>query len=802
MFITDGLNDRQREAVTAGPGPVLVLAGPGSGKTRVLTYRVAFLIQEMRVPAPAIMAVTFTNKAAEEMRGRVEQLLGTRLGGLQIGTFHSICARMLRRESEYTPYTANFTIFDTDDQLTAVTQALNDLNVDTKKFIPRQILSKISSAKNEMILPENYPATNYADEVVRRAYERYNAVLLDSDAMDFDDLLLQSVLLLRDNHTVRDKYQRFIDYVLVDEFQDTNTAQYSMVKMLTKAHDNIFVVGDEDQGIYAFRGADWRNVNQFRQDYPAAKVILLEQNYRSTQNVLNAARGVIDRNPNRTRKALFTDKGSGEPLELFEAYNDEFEGRWVVEKIEELIRDSRRPSLNTRPNGQPYTYGDFAVMYRTNAFTRVLEQAFLQGSVPFRIIGGVSFWKRREIKDLMAYLRVIFNPQDKLSFTRIINVPKRGIGDKSLREFQAWAARMNMNYPDALEQLASGGPTDLTGRSLKLFTDFAHMMRRWREVAATGDYVALLNEIIGDIGYRFYLPEISKDEDETLSREENIDQLRLVLSDAVQNGRSITSIFEEESLSTSVDDQQAGKSAVTLLTLHAAKGLEYPVVFIVGCEEGLLPHQRSLDSAEDLAEERRLFYVGITRAEERLFLSYAFRRAFGTSLNMPSRFLGDIPQETIKGMTNRVMRSANERSYGDMTRWENRSQRQDHAPRRDSQERPPRYIVQRDDQNNSSLTEWLKDRSPSPDVPERPQTPPPPPQPDGKFSSSIRSKIVPFPGSSPTFSNGRRVFHPRFGAGTVVESKGQGDMEQTTVRFDDVRVGTKAIVASYLKALD
>ncbi|MBK8137471.1 MAG: UvrD-helicase domain-containing protein [Chloroflexi bacterium] len=800
MFITDGLNDRQREAVTVGAGPVLVLAGPGSGKTRVLTYRVAYLIQEMRVPAPAIMAVTFTNKAAEEMRNRVERLLGARLGGLQIGTFHSICARMLRRENEHTPYSPNYTIFDTDDQLTAVTQALTELNIDPKKFVPRQVLSRISSAKNEMILPGEYPTSTYADEVLKRVYERYNAVLLDSDAMDFDDLLLQSVLLLRDNHTVRDKYQRFIDFVLVDEFQDTNSAQYAMVRMLSKPQDNVFVVGDEDQGIYAFRGADWRNVNQFTHDYPDSKVILLEQNYRSTQNVLNAARGVIDRNAHRTKKALFTDKGAGEPIELFEAYNDDFEARWVVEKIDELIRESHRPSMNTRTSGQPYTYGDFAVMYRTNAFTRVLEQGFLGGGVPFRIIGGVSFWKRKEIKDLMAYLRLIYHPQDKLSFARIVNVPKRGIGDKSLREFQTWASRLNLTYPDALEQLVSGTPTDLSGRALKLFTDFGHMLRHWREVAQTGDYVALLNEIIGDTGYRFHLPEISKDEDETLSREENIEQLRLVLSDAVQNKRDITAIFEEESLSTSVDDQQTGKLAVTLLTLHAAKGLEFPVVFIVGCEEGLLPHQRSLESADELAEERRLFYVGITRAEERLFLSYAFRRAFGTSLNMPSRFLGDIPTDVIKGMTNRVVRSANERNYGDITKWENRSRESSYPPR---EPRRPHQFAPRQDVS-AEVTSWLKDRTPtpSPDAPPAPVPAKIPPPPDGKFSSSIRSKIVPFPGTSPKFGSGKRVFHPRFGAGTVVESQGTGDMEQATVKFDDPRVGTKPIVATYLKSME
>ncbi|GIK28919.1 MAG: UvrD-helicase domain-containing protein [Anaerolineae bacterium] len=779
VFITDGLNEAQRAAVTAGTGPVLVLAGPGSGKTRVLTHRVAYLINEMRVPPPAMMAVTFTNKAAQEMRGRVEALIGTRLGGLQIGTFHSICARTLRRESEHTPYSANYTIFDTDDQSTAITQALAELNIDPKKFVPRQVLARISGAKNEMVMPAEYPASDYAGEVIRRVYERYQAILLDNDAMDFDDLLLQTVILLRDNHTVREKYQRFIDFVLVDEFQDTNSAQYALVRMLARPQDNVFVVGDEDQGIYAFRGADYRNVNQFRRDYPDAKVVLLEQNYRSTQSVLDAARGVIDRNPNRTHKALFTDKGAGEPIELFEAYNDEFEARWVVDKIDELIRDSHRPS-GRRESGEPYNYGDFAVMYRTNAFSRVLEQAFLQGSIPFRLVGGVSFWKRKEIKDLMAYLRMLYHPQDKLSFARIVNVPKRGIGDKSLRDFYTWASKMGLGVLEALEKAAAGEAPGLSGRVGRLFGDFGAMVSRWRLIAATGDYVGLLDAIIGDTGYRFYLPEISKDQDDQLEREENIDQLRQVLAMAVQNGRDITSVFEEEALSSDIDDLQEGKQAVTLLTLHAAKGLEFPVVFIVGCEEGVLPHARSLDTAEQLAEERRLFYVGITRTEERLLLSYAFRRAFGTSLSVPSRFLSDIPTGVIRGLSTRVMTRSYDESYSRATRW-------DRTPRLADSRSAGRQISAN---TNTPLEQWLQKQEPAakPDA--------------GRFGGSIRSKIVPFPGGAARFPAGSRVYHPRFGAGTVIESSGTGESEKATVQFDNAQVGTKALVAEYLKPIE
>jgi DNA helicase-2/ATP-dependent DNA helicase PcrA len=741
----DGLNEQQRAAITAGEGPVLVLAGPGSGKTRVLTHRIGYLIGAMGVPARSIMAVTFTNKAAGEMRERVERLMGGRLHGLQIGTFHAICARLLRREHAHTPYSADYVIFDTEDQLTAVTQALNELGIDPKKFPPRQMLNAISGAKNELITPREYPRRDYREEIVARAFERYQTLLLDNNAMDFDDLLTEMVYMLREHDDVREKYQHLFDFILVDEFQDTNTAQYKLVQLLAAPRNNVFVVGDEDQGIYAFRGADYRNVMQFRRDYPQAQVFLLEQNYRSTQNILDAARAVIDRNPNRTPKALFTDRGEGSQITLTEAYNDEFEARTAIEKIEDLRRE------------HGYGYGDVAVMYRTNAQSRALEDACVREGIPYKLIGGVGFYKRQEVRDLLAYLRLIHNPNDKVAFARVINTPKRGIGKQSLTDFQQWAADENLTYDAALKRLQSGGETRLSSRAGRLFADFGELLDRWRAFAAQADHMALLERVITDIGYNLYLREISDSDDQVTERRENIDQLRTLMAAGSEQGVPLGDLLADLTLMSEADSINEGENTVKLLTLHAAKGLEFPVVLICGVEEGLIPHLRSIENPAEMEEERRLFYVGITRAKDHLFLSYAFRRMIygSSSASEPSRFLADIPVGILTGVSTRLIGRTGEEMYKRATSW---SFGQSSRPAR-------------------------------------------PPQNQHTPNDAVRSKITPFPGAQnrtpPQFPVNQRVFHSKFGAGMVIETRGSGDAEEVTVAFEDRSVGIKKFLAAF-----
>ncbi len=765
-LLLEGLNPQQKEAITADPGPVLVLAGPGSGKTRVLTHRVAYLIQEMNVPKQAILAVTFTNKAAGEMRARAGALLGDPLRGLNLGTFHAICARLLRREGNNTPYGSDYLIYDTDDQLAVAKQAMNELNIDPKKFNPRRVMGAISTAKNELILPSELTGSDYFSEIVSRVYPRYQAILLDNNAMDFDDLLMQMALLLQNNPTLHEKYMHQFQFVMVDEFQDTNMAQYALVKLLAQPDGNVFVVGDEDQGIYAFRGADYRNVLRFRDDYPDARVILLEQNYRSTQVVLDAARAVIDKNANRTPKSLFTERDGGDKITVHEAYSEEYEARYVIDKIDELCRK------------RDLDYNDFAVMYRTNAQSRVLEESCIREGVPYVLIGGVGFYKRREVRDLLAYLRFVNNGNDKISFSRIINVPRRGIGKKSLTDFQHWAANDCENYDEALERLIHGESTPLSGRTARLFADFGLMIKAWRDIADEGNLAGLFDRIMGDTGYRMYLIDtMSETEEQAAEREENVAELRGLLVQAQDEGITLTEFLAEQSLVADVDSLEAGSNAVTLLTLHAAKGLEFPVVFITGLEEGILPHARSFDELDGMEEERRLMYVGITRAEDMLYLTYAFRRmVFGTSnANAPSRFLADLPPDITDGLSLKVSHNADQERLREQTRWDSGSA---------SQSR-----LQRD-------LELARQRDQKRKISESTQ------EPENSGNKKIRSKIVPFPGASSTkFSANQRVTHGKFGAGMVIESKFSAGMEEVTVAFENRQHGIKTISADYLKLL-
>jgi DNA helicase II / ATP-dependent DNA helicase PcrA len=737
-----GLNPQQREAVTTVDGPVLVLAGPGSGKTRVLTHRIVHLCRDLRVYPDRIVAVTFTNKAAGEMRERSERLLGGKLDGLQIGTFHAICARILRREADATPYGRDYQIYDSDDQQSLMKGILAELNADTKKFSPGRVLNAISGAKNELIDAAMYaslPTKEYFSELVRRAYPLYQAALINNNAMDFDDLLMQTVLLLRDNEMVREKYQRRFQYVLVDEFQDTNQAQYQLVRLFAAPQQNVFVVGDEDQGIYAFRGADYRNVMQFRRDYPDAKVILLEQNYRSTQVVLDAARAVIDHNSNRTPKALFTDRAGGALITIHEAYTEAEEAEFVALKIRDMVRRDDRE------------YKNFAIMYRTNAQSRALEDAMVAAHIPYRLIGGVGFYRRQEIKDLLAYLRLINNPNDTISFERIVNVPGRGIGKKSIETFGEWARLRGMGYGEALGALMKGEASPLTGKAARSLIEFGHMLARWRDLAGAGDLTALFDEIMNETSYTIHINSISDTPEQITDRMENIQELRGVIES--KKDLALGDFLEEVSLVADVDSLADEQNSVTMLTLHAAKGLEYPVVFIAGLEDGLLPHSRSLNQPEEMAEERRLLYVGITRAKDRLFLTYAFRRMiYGDSqLSEPSRFLGDIPAQLTEGLSVKATGMREREGYKRMTTWD-------------------------------SDTSWGNRGMPpsSPKIIQFPgsrmSAPPPPPSP---------------------YQIGQRVRHIKFGEGVIQEvERVSGDIE-VIVRFEDA--GTKRLSTSFAK---
>ncbi|MCY3782008.1 MAG: UvrD-helicase domain-containing protein [Chloroflexi bacterium] len=753
--LLEGMNQQQAAAIAAGDGPVLVLAGPGSGKTSVLTRRVAWLIHEERIPHHRIMAVTFTNKAAGEMRARVETLLGKPLRGMQLGTFHATCARFLRYEAESAGYRPDYVIYDSDDQVALVKQVVKTLGMDPKRYNPRAILAKISGAKNEMILPAQYRSLDYFGEIVKQVYASYQQALIDANAMDFDDLLLNMVMLLRENDRLREHYQNRFEYVLVDEFQDTNHVQYELVKLLAAPQNNVFVVGDEDQAIYAFRGADYRNVLRFQESYAEASVFLLEQNYRSTQNILDIARAVIDRNRHRTPKALYTEQGHGETANVFEAFDERYEAENVLERILQL---RSQDGLD---------YKDFAVMYRTNAQSRAMEQAFVNAAVPYVLVGGVGFYKRREVKDMLAYLRLVHNPDDRVSFERVINVPARGIGVKSLAAFLNWVASAELSIGDALNRVYYDDPSPLGSAAKKKFAAFAAMLSGWQEMAKVGDLLKLFDRITAETGYYLHLEGISKFPEEAVERADNVRELRGLLEYAMEYEQPLHEFLAEQSLVADVDSLKDDNDAVTLMTLHAAKGLEFPVVFITGLEAGILPHFRSFEEAGGIEEERRLFYVGVTRAKRSLYLSYAFRRALysGTGgLAVPSEFLADLPPHLLDGSPTTLATLRRAQSIESQTRWENPTQ--------------PLSRLQRDLQSG------------------RVSTP----------NESLRKKIIPFPGfpksteDDSAFKVGAPVSHQQFGLGKVIGVEDGGNI--VSVLFDEH--GPKKILADAegFKALD
>ena len=719
--ILSTLNPQQQEAVSSESKQILVLAGPGSGKTRVLTHRIAFLVYEKQVHPGSILAVTFTNKAAREMRMRLERMLGRGVEALWLGTFHAICAKILRKEAGELPFDKNYVIMDADDQRSIVKRILKELNLDDKLYPPNAMHAIISNAKNQLVSVEDFTPGNYREEIARRIYEKYEATLRNSNAVDFDDLLFWTVRLFAENPHIREKYSKQFQYVLIDEFQDTNQAQYDLVKYFASYHQNLFAVGDEDQSIYRWRGADYRNVLRFETEFPESTKLLLERNYRSTQNILDAAQAVINENTSRTPKNLFSKRGAGTLITTYDAVDDHAEARFVVDDIMDRIAGGNN--------------GEIAIMYRTNAQSRLFEESFLRAGIPYRLVGAQRFYGRREVKDMIAFLRLVQNPYDIISLNRTINLPPRGIGDKT-RDALIQTARDASVFPaDVLISLGTEGEKSpfygsFSSRAASVLAGFGILLHQWRGQLQTLSLPDLFDQIISGTNYRSYIDDGT---DVGESRWENIVELRQIAFE--YENSDLTAFLERVALVSDQDTIPDDLNAPTMLTLHAAKGLEFSTVYIVGLDDGLLPHNRSFDDPEEMAEERRLFYVGITRAKNELILVRAGQRSnFGRyEYTSPSRFLDDLPEELIHQKGIRL------------------------GLRRTTPLSQPRWTP------TSTGVESKKRK----------------PKPENKYKA------------------GMRVIHPKFGDGMVIETRILGNDEIISVMFETT--GLKRLAASVAK---
>ena len=625
------LNPEQKRAVRTTEGPLLILAGAGSGKTKTLTHRIAYILAERKATPFNILAVTFTNKAANEMRQRTARLTGKNPEDRNfipfLGTFHSICVRILRQSGETTGIARNFVIWDEADRAAALRQVSRELGLDEKKFPPRLLASLISSAKNEMVAPSEYAATAGDTPVAKaasKAYPLYERLLKSSNALDFDDLIGKTVNMLSNSKDVRQKWQNQFAYVMIDEYQDTNAAQYKLVKLLTGKHKNIAVVGDDWQSIYSWRGSDFRNILNFEKDYPDCTVIKLEQNYRSTKNILDAAHAVISQNLQRSDKKLWTAAGEGSPIQIMAVSNERTEAETIARRIRASVDSGRR-------------YNDFAILYRINAQSRAIEEVFLRYGLPYRIVGGVRFYDRAEIKDIIAYLRLIYQPEDQPSFERVVNVPTRGVGSRSLEIFDDWRNALEYNLSSALLNVKDCD--GLTPKAKAGLSQVADIIASFRAEAGEMSAAVLLDKLLKRLKYLEFI------DDSTPQGEARVENVRELLSVTSQfEDAGLDDFLEEIALISDMERRNDKSDSVTLMTLHSAKGLEFPVVFIAGLEESVLPHSRALYDPQEMEEERRLMYVGMTRAREELYLSYATERALfgGRQHNTPSRFLADL----------------------------------------------------------------------------------------------------------------------------------------------------------------
>lgn len=637
--LVEGLNPQQRQAVMETEGPVLLIAGAGSGKTRVLTHRIAYLLEEKGITPWNILAITFTNKAAREMKERVFQITGPQAENIWISTFHSMCVRILRKDIDRLGYERNFTILDSGDQLSVIKDVLKKLNIDPKNFVPRALLGSISSYKNELkTAPEvSKLVGNYYDKVVAQVYEQYQATLKVNNALDFDDLIMLTVRLFEKVPEVLEFYQRKFQYIHVDEYQDTNRAQYMLVQMLAEFHKNVCVVGDLDQSVYGWRGADISIILSFEKDYKDAKVVKLEQNYRSTKRILQAANEVIKNNQSRKEKNLWTDNAEGTPITYYRGDNEHDEAYFVVNHIQEMIKEKGKK------------YNDFAILYRTNAQSRVMEEVFVKSNMAYQIVGGTKFYDRKEIKDILAYIRLISNPNDDISLRRIINVPKRGIGQATVDKVFQYADEKGMSVFPTLAEVDFMG---LSGRATNQLGLFYDLVNNWIKMQDYLSVTELAEEILEKTGYR---EELRKEATiESRARLENLDEFLSVTQEfeKTSEDKTLLAFLTDLALVSDIDqmdDEEEKGNQVVMMTLHASKGLEFPCVFLVGMEEGIFPHSRALYEEQEMEEERRLAYVGITRAEEELFLTNAkMRTIFGrTNMGAESRFLHEIPEELL-----------------------------------------------------------------------------------------------------------------------------------------------------------
>jgi DNA helicase-2/ATP-dependent DNA helicase PcrA len=771
--LLEGLNPQQRAAVLHQGGPLLIVAGAGSGKTRVLTSRIAYLLAERDVTPGQILAITFTNKAAGEMKSRVAALVGPQARAMWVSTFHSMCVRILRAEAKSIGLKTSFSIYDADDARRLMTAVGRELDLDPKRYPARSLAAQVSNLKNELVTPEVWAgqASNAFEKVLAEAYTRYQRRLTEAQALDFDDLIMRAVRLLQDHAEVAEHYLRRFRHVLVDEYQDTNHAQYVLVRELTQAVEGLpqaelCVVGDADQSIYAFRGATIRNILEFERDYPNATTILLEQNYRSTQTILNAANAVIARNPDRKPKNLWSDAGAGEPISGYVAENEHDEAAWVAQRIEQLGDD------------HDVTPAQVAVFYRTNAQSRVFEEVFIRIGLPYKVVGGVRFYERREVRDALAYLRVLVNADDVVSLRRILNTPRRGIGDRAVAFIESLAEQEQISFGGALERAAyTDSAFGMAPRSLNAIRDFVELLASLRAVLAAPGATpsTVLEAVLDQTGYLAELVASHDPQDE--GRADNLRELVSVAREfeeqraATEEATSLEAFLEQVSLVADADElPEDGAGVVTLMTLHTAKGLEFPVVFLTGLEDGVFPHLRTLGDPAELAEERRLAYVGITRARERLYISRAISRsAWGApAWNPPSRFLDEIPAELVE-WSGQVGREPFVRSYGD----DDVPSRYDHGYRAAGARRPAQEQLAA---SRMSGGRGLRGGSPGGYAPTAGGTP-------------IGNRAVPM------LQVGDRVTHDSWGMGTVVDTRGAGDGAQAQVDFGSA--GLKWLMLRY-----